>query len=579
MKEFIKRTLLGTMSTLISLSLVVLIVIGIGVVALNDQPDVKKGSWLVVDIYGDLTEYDPPGDIASRVMGNDTETLQRVLGNLEKASVDRKIDGVLLKISSSNNAGMAKLQEIRQAVDLVQAAGKPVYAYGDAMSASSLFLAAGCDSIFMPSGGYVTFKGMAYGGVYIRGALDKLGIVPHLHKIKDYKSATEIVMDKQMSPAAREMHTWIMDEYWDMIAPVFLEERGLDEARVLELMAYAEFEPSEAAEAGLIDGVMYWQDVKAMLNNGNDDLQTVDMATYAEVTRKQAGLHGSDDLVAIVHAQGNIGGRESRIDPMMGIMMGHESVSFQLRRCRLDKNVKAVVFRVDSGGGESLASDLIAHEIDLLAREKPVVVSMVDVAASGGYMISYRATKMMADPMTITGSIGSINGFFNMKGFYDKLGITKDFVTKGPMALLGSDYHDPTPEEWERHTDAHWRGFNAWLADVADRRGMQFADAEKLAHGRVWTGRQAVDNGLIDATGNLFDAIRMAADLAELPADQAPGQVHLPEKESLLDLVFTQEKPMDKVLTALRWQTYRMMRSEISQSAQTVMTQAAADRY
>jgi protease IV len=575
MKDFIKRTLLNTVSTLISFFLVVLILVGAATTVLNDTPDVKSGSWLVVDIYGSLTEYDPPGDIASRVMGGDTETLQRILENLEKASVDDNIEGVLMKLSSANNAGMAKLQEIRQAVDMVQAAGKKVYAYGDALNVSTLFLAAGCDSIFMPEGGYFEFKGIASGSMHVRGALDKLGIKPHLHKIKDYKAATEMVMDKQMSPEAREMRTWIMDEFWSMIAPKISEERGLDETRLVELMLYAEFEPVEAVEAGLIDAVMYWQDIKAMLNNGDDDLRTVDMATYGDITREQAGLPGGD-LVAVVHAQGNIGGRESRIDPALGIMMGHESVAFQLRRCRLDDDVKAVVFRIDSGGGESLASDLIAYEVELLATQKPVVVSMVDVAASGGYKIAYKATKMMADPLSITGSIGSINGFFNMKGFYDKIGVTKDFVTKGPMALLGSDYRDPTDEEWERHTDAHWRRFNTWLADVAEYRGMEFTEAEKLAHGRIWTGRQAVANGLIDATGNIFDAIRLAADLAEIPADEAPSLVHLPEKQSLLELVFAEEKPVDKVLTAMRWQAYRLMRQEVSMSVNTVMTQTAA---
>jgi len=198
---------------------------------------------------------------------------------------------------------------------------------------------------------------------------------------------------------------------------------------------------------------------------------------------------------------------------------------------------------------------------------------MVDVAASGGYMISYRATRLMADPMSVTGSIGSINGFFNMKGLLDKLGVTRDHVTVGPMALMGSDYHEPTEAQWERHADAHWKSFNSWLHDVADRRGLDFADAEKLAHGRVWTGRQAVANGLIDAVGNQRDALAMAAELAGLEADEPITPVHLPARRSLLDLLLSEEAPVDKVATVLRWKAYRDLRSDAGATLRTLGSQ------
>ena len=222
--------------------------------------------------------------------------------------------------------------------------------------------------------------------------------MPHLSKIKDYKSAAEMVLETEMTPAAREQREWLLRDVWDVIVPALARERTLDERRVVDLMEYAEFLPVEAAEAGLIDRVIYWSDLLDELRDPDHEaLPVVTHADYAQVAWDDV-LDLGDTTVAVVHAQGNIGGRVNRHDPLWGLMMGHESVCAELSRCRLDDEVKAVVFRVDSHGGESLASDLIAHEVERLAEVKPVVVSMVGTAASGGYMIAYKATRLMADP-------------------------------------------------------------------------------------------------------------------------------------------------------------------------------------
>jgi len=499
---------------------------------------VKDGSWLVLDLYGTLHEYDTPGGPLGVITGGDV-TLQMMLDDLGKAALDDRIEGVIFRISSSNDAGWAKLQELRRAVDKVQAAGKPVYAWGDAIDLRALYLAAGCNQVMMPTGGYFEFKGMHREMPFVRGVLDKLGIVPHLHKIKDYTAAAEIVMDKQMSDAARENRQWIVDDVWETVLDALARERGLSREGLLENMAYAEFTPTEAQQAGLIDECIYMQELQERLaaagdGKADEPLPTVSQTDYAKVTWKNVGLHTSG-TVAAVHAQGNIGGRENRVDPLMGVMMGHETIVRELQRCRRDDKVKAVVFRIDSGGGESLGSDLIAHEVGKLAAVKPVVVSMVDLAGSGGYFIAYKATKLMADPLTVTGSIGSINGFFNMKGFYDKIGLTKDGISKGPMAELGTDYRDPTPAEWARHTEAHWNSYNEWLSDVAVHRGWTMEEARGKAYGRVFTGSQAVEIGMIDAVGNLDDAVALAAQLAELGDKEPPRVIHLPEKRELWD--------------------------------------------
>jgi protease-4 len=543
------------------LAVVVLIVVIAGAVIqkLDKKEKIKDHSYLVVDIYGDVLEYNLPGNGLASVMSGKPETLQRVLSNLEKVRVDDRIDGVIMKISASNSAGAAMIEEMRNAIKKVEASGKPVYAFTDNLDKKAVYLAAACDSIFLTPEGYVMFTGMLSTSMHAKNMLDKLGIRPNIHKIREYKSAAELVTRTDDSPEAKENREWLMDEMWDMTMDAVSKDRHLTVDKLVECMEHALFSPQEAKDAGLVDDLMYWPELeKRLMREGDEKLRTVSQERYAQVKPEKLGLKGKKKI-AVVHAQGMIGGRESGVNPMLGVMMGHETVCAELRRALEDKDVAGVVFRIDSRGGESLASDIISHEVDIVGHEKPVVASMVDVAASGGYMIAYRATKMIADPTSITGSIGSISGKFNMKGFYDKLGITHDHITKGPMAMLFSDDQDFTPEERARFEQNHWDGFNAWLRDVAAHRGMTMEQAEKLAYGRVWTGRQAKGNGLIDELGGLDDAIALVKTLAEIPADEKVTVVHYPKEKSLLSTLFGG----GNATAAVQWVAYRLFHNEL----------------
>ncbi|MFA4947375.1 MAG: signal peptide peptidase SppA [Candidatus Krumholzibacteriia bacterium] len=554
-------------ATILAFAVVAFIVVGMVASKSEGKKKVENHSYLVVDIYGEIAEYDPPAGIMAEVMGGKPETLQRVLGNLEKAAIDKKIDGVIFKISSSNGAGLAMLEEMRGAIKKVRAAGKKVYAYTDSMDRNAFYLAAACDSIYAPPPAYITFLGMSAGSQHIKNTLDKLGIKANIHQIREYKSAAEMITRAESSPEARENKEWILNERWSMMTQAFKEDRGLTEEKIVELMNFALFTAPEAKAAGLVDGVLYWDELENMLKGKEKELRTVSQATYADVKPEKLGLKGSKKI-AVVHANGMIGGRKSRIDPMLGVMMGHESVIAELRRAKKDKNVAAIVFRVDSHGGESLASDLIGHEVEMVSKEKPVVVSMVDVAASGGYYIAYEASKLVADPMTITGSIGSISAKFNMKGLYDKLGITFDFIEKGPNALFYSDYADFTPEQRTRFEENHWAGFDMWLKDVAEHRKMSYDEITKLALGRVWTGRQAKANGLIDEVGGLDKAIEIAKDLAKIPADQKVTVVHYPKKKGLLQALLGGEG--GGLTAAANWAIYRYIRDDVAETWNTL---------
>ena len=561
MKSFIKTFFAVLVANIILVALVFVFVVGIGAsMKAGKKPEVKEGSYLVIDIYGDIMAYDPPQNIPESLIGDKPETLHRILSNLEKARVDDRIAGVIFKLSRNNGLGLGMIEEIRGEILKIREAGKPVYAYSDGLEKKTVLLASACDSIFMPPPGEVYFVGLGMTVMYTKGLLDKLGIRSDIHKIADYKSAAEMVMRKNMSPEAREMRTWILEDIWELTMGAVSEGRGLSEEKLIECMEYAIFTAEEAVEAGLIDEILYFSELKDKLKGEDDDeLETVGQEDYAKVTRESVGLKGKK-RIAIIHAHGLIGGRKSQVNPMLGVMMGHETVAANLLEAAEDDKVGAIVFRVDSGGGESLASDLIMHAVDRAMEKKPVIVSMVDVAASGGYYIAYHATRMVANRMTITGSIGSISGKFNTTGMYNKIGITFDSITMGPNALMMSDHADFTRAQRKRFVENHWDGFNRWLGDVAEHRGMTFEEAEKLAHGRVWTGRQALENGLIDELGGLDRAIELAKAEAGIDAAEEVTLVHLPKSKGLLEAIMGG----DGLVTAMsRWMMYKFIHEDL----------------
>lgn len=565
MKHFF-HSFLGTICAVIVL---MVLTFAIGSCVIGQKPKIEDNSWLIVEMAGDLLEYNPPGGIMSEITGGEVETLTRILGNLEKAAVDDRVEGVIFKVSMDSAAGFAKIEEIRGAIKHLQESGKKVYAWAESFSDREYPLLAACDEIYIPPTAYISFKGVGMEMMHVKNALDKLGIKPNVHKIKDYKSAAELVIRADSSEPAKENRRWLMNDVLDEFHRILLEERGLDRPKVEELMQHALFTGEEALEAGLVDGLKYWDELEAGLKQEDEDeLVTLAQGRYADVPPGKLGLEG-DSKIAVIHAQGTIIGRTSGVNPLLGITMGHESIVAEFRRARMDEDVAAIVFRVDSGGGDALGSDLMGHEVEVTAGVKPVVVSMVDVAASGGYHIAYRSTHMMADPMSIVGSIGSINGKFNMKGFYDKLGITYDTLEFGPMALLDSDLRDYTPEEKARVEEDHWAGFNAWLQDVADHRDMTFEEAEKLAHGRVFTGRQALENGLIDELGDMARAIEVARELAEIPADDKVTVEHFPIKAGPLQAILGGD---DAASAAANWLIYRSVRERASETMEILAT-------
>jgi len=529
MKAFL-RTVLAVWTALFIL---ILLVVMIGFAMGAGDAEIQNHSWLVLDLEGEIVDY-PLGGFESHFFG-EMPSHTRLIENLEKAAADNRIDGVILRVGPST-LGPAKCEELRGAVEKVQEAGKKVHAYCDMLFNRQYYMASVCDSIFMLPSGYFEMTGWASVRPFYKGTLDKLGIEPNVHRIEDYKSAAELVTRTEMSPESREMATWLMDDLYEDFVSTVTSDRRMSRADFEAVMERALLTPEEAVDAGLVDRTLYWDELEEGLKRPDDDnLRTVYGGTYGKVERSEVGIEGKK--IAVVHAQGMIHGGRSGMDPMLGMMMGAESVISDLRAAMDDDEIKGVIFRVDSPGGMGYASDKIGRWVKMVETKKPVVVSMADVAASGGYMVSHRMRPIVVSGNTITGSIGSITGKFNMRGLYDKLGISYDFVTKGPFALIHSEYGNWTPEEAEMVADNHWKGYNDWVEDIAEHRGLTFDQVDSVARGRVWTGRQALERNLVDKLGGLDAAIAELKRKAEIPADEDVTIVHYPKKKSLIEAI------------------------------------------
>ena len=542
MKSFLKTLLAVVIANL----LLLLIVIGVIANRVKQPVEVKEGSVLVQTLEGDLPEWEMSGGMP--FPGGGAMTHAAVLENLEKARHDKKIKAVLLRLNEPV-IGMGKSDELRARIRALREAGKPVWAYTDFLSRRSLYLGSACDSLFMLPTGYAMLHGVAAERMFLAGTLEKLGIRENLHRIEGYKAAAEMLQRRDMSPPSRANLEWILDETY----PAYL--RTVEEGRRLAagsfepmVLAQGSVSPQQAREAGLVDRLLYWDEVEAALlrvpgvktqekkkidKRSAEGPRLIQGGEYARVERKEAGIKGKK-TIAIVHASGSIAGEQSGFS-LLGDAMGSASMEEAFRQAAQDKDAVGILYRVDSGGGESHTSWRIQRAALRAQEVKPIVVSMVDVAGSGGYLICYPLKPIYAGPLSIVGSIGSISGKMNMKGLYDKLGVTKDVVTRGPFATMQSDYADYTAAEWEVFRRQHWSDYNEWVDDIARARGRTFAEIDSVGRGRVWTGAQALQKGLIDEVGTFDDALAALKEKVGIPATEEVAFVHYPKKKGALE--------------------------------------------
>lgn len=543
MKSFL-RTLIAVLVADFLIVIGVILIVAV-VIKSKDLPKVEAGTVLVQPIDGALPDHAQPGGIPG--ISGTPMTHTALLENLEKARRDKRIRAVCLKLGSPA-VGFAKMEEIRSRIAELRRAGKPVIGYAENLTNRSLYLGSACDSLFLMRNGYVSLNGFASERAFVKGTLEKLGIQDNLHRIEKYKSAAELLQRKDLSPESRANAEWMLDAYYGNYLRTVEEGRGLEPGTMeSKVMIHAALVPREVLENRLVDRLVYWDEVEASLlklsgvraskktPKGMDPRpRMVQGDGYAKVARDEAGIKPKKSI-AIVHAQGMIAGEKSGMSFPFGATMGAGTMEEAFREALSNEDVEAIVFRVDSGGGESSTSWRIGRAAQRAGRVKPLVVSMVDVAASGAYMISYPCSTLVAGRLSVVGSIGSISGKFNMRGFYDKLGMTKDFVTRGPNALMDSDYFDYSPEQYADFTNRHWEDYYEWVDDIAAKRGLTRAAIDSIGRGRVWTGEQALLHGLIDTLGGFDVAVQLAKKKAGIPVNEDVAFVHYPKAPGALE--------------------------------------------
>ncbi|MER3447280.1 MAG: signal peptide peptidase SppA, partial [Candidatus Dadabacteria bacterium] len=364
---------------------------------------------------------------------------------------------------------------------------------------------------------------------FFKEVLDKLGIEAQIKGLGEYKSASEIFTRKMMSEPHRDMMDSIMDDLYGQFVGYISQSRGTSKDRIRSLIDSGPFLPKEALEKGLIDEIEYEDNLEERIGEILSlRIWKIRAESFLRILNVKEAFHqiiqkieGKPGVIALVSDSGMIMLGESRGSGRTKTL-GSQTLIRMLEKIGRDKNIKALVLRISSPGGSGVASDLIWHRLKAISEKKPVVISMSDVVASGGYLIALGAKKIIAEHMTLTGSIGIISGKFNLKDFFTKLGVTRDTIVRGNRALMFSSYKEFTKDEEEKLGEIMGVLYEDFVKKVADARGMDFKSAEQLARGRVWTGKQAREIGLIDEIGGIKEAIRIAKEESGIPEDVSP---------------------------------------------------------
>ncbi len=524
----------------IVLALVMVVVFAIAIIVSSirgEQPSIQDNSVLALRISGSMPDY-VPDDPFRRIFGGQPQSLSSLLVQFRKAKADKRITAVMLDIDMSE-AGWAKSEEIRSAIEDFRSTGKPVYAYMETGLNKDYYIATACDKIFVPPPGELFTIGLAADVMFFRGSLDKLGIYPDMYQIGKYKSAGDTFTQKQMTDAHREYINSLLDDlngrFLDGIAKA--RKKSVDEVKTL--IDDAPYSAAKAKELGLIDGAMYRDDVekelKKRLGYGeNSDLHIARSGDYKQISQESLGLN-KGEKIAIVYAAGDITSGKSVFGGEGQETIGSDSLVKTINEVRDDKSIKAIVLRIDSPGGSGLASDIIWRAIEAAKAKKPIVVSMSDVAASGGYYIACNANKIVAEPSTITGSIGVVGGKPVIKGFYDWIGVSNEYVLRGKNAGMFRESEKFSDSERAKFQEFLKQTYDDFTSKVAKGRGKEQTYIDSIGQGRVWTGSQGREKGLVDEYGGVDKAIELAKQLANIPADKSIQRVILPQPPSFFE--------------------------------------------
>jgi protease-4 len=493
------------------------------------EPQVAANSTLVLRIGGDLNEMEPGGVFGPFL--ESAPTVRGVVEILHRAKTDSRIKGIILKPAGAG-ALWGKVQEVRDAVSDFRRSGKPIVAYLEFGGEQEFYLATACDKVFLLPTATLDLTGVASYELFMRGMLDKIGAYPDGLHIGEYKTALNTFTEHTYTPAHREMAESLNTDLYEQLVRGIADGRHKSEAEVKALIDHGPFLSEDALRAGLIDDVAYEDELDDKVKIGSGKPSYVEMNDY----RQAASSAGRGEKIAVIYATGIIASGKSTYDTTGSQVTGSETIVEYLRKARADAGTKAIVLRIDSPGGSAIASDVIWREVMLTKNQKPLIASMSDVAASGGYYIAMPAHVIVAEPSTLTGSIGVVLTKFVIDGTLKKIGLNMEGVSKGKYADLYSPVRPFSPEEKQRMAENMQATYDTFVEKAAQGRNTTPEKIDAVGQGRVWTGLQAKQIGLVDELGGLDRAVSIAKQRAKIAPDADVELVIYPPKKSFYDL-------------------------------------------
>ncbi|MEK0194311.1 signal peptide peptidase SppA, partial [Microcoleus anatoxicus] len=537
MKDFLKYTFASLLGSLLGLALIgsiglggLVILIAMAASSSKDAgPQVKDKSVLVFDLSLNITDSKPSRSTGAAIEevlsedGSDTVTLRTVLDAIESAKKDPKIVGIYLEGNSdSGGSGFANLKEVRSALQRFRDAKKPIFAYEMDWNEREYYLGSVANTIAMNPFGSVEINGFSSQTMFLAGALEKYGVGVQVTRVGKYKSAVEPFLLKKMSPENRQQTQKLLGDIWGEYLTTVGQNRKLT---VPQLQAIADnggtLMAEEALNSKLVDKVAYFDEIVTELKkltgtDGEDkSFKQISLKSYAKIAEnKNSNRADNHKQVAVLYAEGEIVDGEGGVN-----QVGGDRIAQELRKIREDNDVKAVVLRVNSPGGSVTASEVIGREVVLTAKKKPTIVSMGNLAASGGYWISMGSSQIFAESNTITGSIGVFGMLPNVEKLATNNGVTWDVVKTGRFADTNTISRPKNPQELANIQRVVDRIYDRFITKVADSRKLPKEKVQEIAQGRVWSGAAAKELGLVDRIGGLEDAIKEAAKQAKLGND------------------------------------------------------------
>jgi protease-4 len=511
----------------------------------NRRPQVVANSALVLQLEGDLPEQSPVDFPLPFLEDQQPPTIAETWQMLRNAAADSRIRAIVLE-PRGLSVGWAKLEELRADIINFKKSGKPVYAFLRGAGTKEYYLATAADRVFMSPEDELDVKGLRADLIFLKGTLDKLGVEMEFEHVGKYKDAPDMFTKNGSSPETREVINQVLDQFFGDFVNTVAEGRKKSQDAVRQLIDNGPFIGKEALNGGLVDALLYEDQMYDQLRQQLklNVLEKTAEHNYVHAPPINLGLDGPTKI-ALVVGQGDIS-RGSTNDSGNN---GNTTAGMirRLRQVRDDVSIKGVILRIDSPGGDGIASDDILHEAKLLSQKKPTVISMSDLAASGGYFIAMTGDPVVAYRNTETGSIGVFFGKVNLRGLYDKLGIKKELMKRGRFADIDTEYaplNDEQRAKLRTEIEVFYRGF---VQRVADGRRRKYDDVERLAQGRVWTGAQARENGLVDEIGGIDRAIELVKQKANISATEKITLVAYPARRNLLQVLMDRDTDLTSI--------------------------------